>query len=270
MTSYFAPSAIYTLNARELVENAYLTAGIGVPTVVDALYDTIRDEPAPYEIAVEYATAALDSTRPADELVEEAIARIQRAQALEQFREVYHRTVEQIANERIDTFRDTAVQAVTPAFNKVVKTLTTAAAKLDRDEPLSHEKAFEQDTTREHKIVTDALTTLGAYVFTPMISPGDHIPGAWKLLPIVSIPHVNVEQRRSHPGGGIPIVDKETPARDGIRKLIRDAQRDIDTALVRVARGEYEGVRFDLATPDELDARREAAIDAHRRQIVHV
>lgn len=266
---HYNPNTTTHLNARDNIQNAYALAGKPAPTRVDFLSARLAEEPTPYDLAVKYATQTLDADVNENTILEEAVTAITRAQAVEMFRGVYERTIDGIALERIDTMRDTAVKELTPAFTKTIKQLTTTASSLDENKPLSPETAFEQDTTADYKQAVDLIAVLAGYAAihntaaTQMHMPS-HIA---KLLPIIHIEET-VQERGQHHAGSFLSANHAalTPATHAVRALNRDASRDIDLALINIARNKYDGITLKLGTTADLATRTERVITALVRE----
>jgi len=260
--TYFKPTTITRMNARAAVDDAYRAAGMTPPTIVDALDQAIAAEPSPYELAVEYANRALDGTNDPDTLIEEATERITRAQALEQFRDVYARTVEQLAYERIGDTRAQAAADLAPALTKLAKQLAKHATQLDPEHPLDKDRAFETDASTHWRAATDALAHLSAFVFAEAHS--DRInPLVARSLQIVNIPDVAPE-RYAVTGMGVHtrIPDEHTPRRWAIRKVLDGLRSNPDETLVLIARGTWPEISLTLCAGDEHARRVRAAENA--------
>lgn len=263
--SIYQPATIHGENARSVIDEAYAFAGLTPPTNVDAISEAISSEPDPHAVAVAYATRALDKNQDPAELVAEAITSIQRAQALEQFRDIYHRVVDSIALERIDEKRTQAVKDLSPAFNREIKNLVKASGQLDKSNPLDRDTAFNTDTTAAWKTATGILETLHRYQIAP-INRGDVPAPLASILGIVTIPDVDMEEADFNVGG--VLVDAGQPGyaeRNQIRTLVSAVNTDRDRALVNIARGKWSHISFELADTEEADRRITAAHNALTR-----
>jgi len=266
--SIYQPNTVHGLNARAVIDAAYTHAGLTPPTNVDAISEALAKEPTPHAVAVEYATRALDTTNDPTELVDEAIAQVTRAQAVEQFRSIYEHAVDGIALERIDETRTRAVADLTPAFNQAVKELAKAAAKLDNAQPLDRDVAFNTDTTAAWKTATGILAGLSVYAIAPVNTTGNVPPALGQMLGVVSIPSVNMQQAVPVARSEAYIIDADEPekkVRDEIRAFARDLTHDLDHALIEVARGKWEHISFAIADSAEAERRAEAAHNALTR-----
>ncbi|KAA9148573.1 hypothetical protein F6B41_02785 [Microbacterium lushaniae] len=267
--SYFTPTNVNHLNGLDNIHDGYVLAGLPVPTRVDFLSTRLAEEPTAYDVAVKYATQALDGDVDENTILTEAIAAITRAQAVEKFRDVYDHTITGLALERIDQMRDQAVKDLTPTFNKTVKQLTTVVGKLDDKKPLSPEVAFDQDTTAEYKQAVALLTTLAGYasIHITASTHGDVPHHIARLLPLISIGETTREIGQWQHGSFLSANQGAlTPATGAVRALDRDASRDIDQTVVDIARGKYNGVSFKLADTNELAQRIERAATALVRE----
>ncbi|MDQ1130670.1 hypothetical protein [Microbacterium sp. SORGH_AS_0888] len=268
--SIYNPETLNHLNARDLIDRAYQAAGLTAPNRVSAFSALLREEPTAHDVAVKYATLAVDGERDAKKLLEDAIRDTARATAADSLRDIVNRTIDAIALERIDTLREKATKDLTRPFNTVTKRLTDAAKKLDHKDPLNREIAFDQDTTEAFKEAQAALAALAAFTFA---APNhiDYVNArASRILAIVDVPVVDTPASavRGALNGPRPVKDADTGRRNTIKWLLVDADRDIDRTLIRIARGEYQGVTFSLATPEALERRTRSAQMANRVTIL--
>ena len=266
--TYYIPNTVHGLNARAVIDAAYTHAGLTAPTNVDVISAALAIEPTPHDVAVEYATRALDNTHDPEDLVDEAITRVARAQAVEQFRSIYEGAVDAIALEHIEDTRAQAVADLTPAFDRATKELVKAAKKLDPTNPLDRDAAFNNDTTAEWKTATGILAILPGYAITPTDVSGNVPYALAQVLGIVSIPSVNIEEAIPDARGGGYIVDAADPEkhkRDQIRDFATALTHDMDHALIRVARGTWDTISFAIADGAEADRRTTAAHNAMTR-----
>lgn len=263
---YYTTSPISSLNSLSVIENAYTAAGLKVPTIAEDVSKALTAEPDAVQVAADYTRKVIDAAEgSAAELIEQALAAVARAQAAETLRRTFYAVSDQVVAERADELRDQAVKDLTPAFKRTVKALTTAASKLDVKRPLDRDVAFDTDTTAEFKQATVTLAQLAAFVFR--VTHTDPPMVGARLLPIVSIPDATPER-----GAGSRYTPWQSERgqeghkeRNAIRRLARDAEEDIDRAVLGVALGKYHGVTLALADTTELERRRVAFENANTR-----
>lgn len=264
VTRYFTPETITHLSARDAIDRAYATAGLTPPSRVDAITAILAAEPEPHEIAATYAAKSLEGGSDAKALAEEALTAWQRAVTVETFRTTYDRVVDAVAGEKISELRSNTITAVTKPFNTLVKRLEKAAVKLDQQQPLNRERAFEQDTTAEVKEAEAILTTLSAFAFTPAVTVHGN---AAKLLAIVSIPEVEQEVVTRTFGGSTFVAPADSDSqRSAVRAMLRAAEDDLDTTLVNIARGRWNNIQFAIADDQEMQRREQAHHNATVRK----
>lgn len=265
---YYNNTLINHLNSRTVVEDAYRAAGLPVPSSVDAISERLSAEPTMYDVAVDYAKRTMSADHDAEAFVAEAIEAIQRAAAIQTFRDIYERTIEQVALENIENTRKLAVEDLAGPFARVVKMLQRALTKLDPANPLDQQIAFDNDTTAEYRAAVAALSSLGAYAIAPASSTIGPDNAMHPLLPIVKIPTIPYAESfiPDSAFGGEPIRDEYSPARDAIQQVRQVASKSKDEAIIRIARGEFPGVALHLATPEEL-IERSTSYDNTRRRV---
>lgn len=266
--SVFTPNTIHALNSRAVIDDAYTNAGLTPPSNVDIISEALASEPSTHDVAVDYATRSLSKNNDPEQLVAEAIAAITRAQAVDQFRDIYNRAVDGIAFERIDETRTNAAADLTPVFNRTIKDLQKAAAKLDEADPLDRDVAFNNDTTAAWKNATGILAALGHYSIADIPNPGNVTPGLHHVLGIVTIPDVEMEEYVPSSHGTGDIVDAGDPehqTRNEIRSFATALSHDLDHALIQVARGKWEHISYSIADTTEAERRATAAHNALTR-----
>lgn len=263
---YFHNTPIHNLNARTAVDDAYRAANITPPTIVDQLTDTFHNEPTPYETAIKFVHRSLSNSEDPEKLISEAITAIQRAHAVAEFKDLYERTSEGVALERIDEFREQAAKDLAAPFGKIVTRLKTAANKLDSKKPLDKETAFQDDTSAELKAATGALTLLSEFALYPIHATNIN-PGMAQILPLVNIPTVTSMEPYSRGVFNVQAAprDEDSLSRNTIRTLARHAERDVDEAILSIARGKYDGITLSIPTPAEYATRVQSAHNALNR-----
>lgn len=143
---------------------------------------------------------------------------------------------------------------LTPAFAAWVARLKDAAARLDQAKPLDLDAAVREDTTKELKEARAALTELAAYSGMFTHQPiRNALPGlGWAVLTILDLPECAVDLILNSLADTPPVLNpSEVGGSLTVRRLAHALDRDADAALVAVARGDYAGVSFSLADPDE-------------------
>lgn len=266
-THYYAPATISHINSRDVIENAYLAAGLTPPSSVDALSELLANEMEPHEVAARYANKSIDGKEPAEKLLEDALQAWQRAQAAESFRATYDRVVDALANERISELRDAALKVLDKPFKALTKRLAAAAEMLDANSPLDRDVAFQQDTSAQLKEAEAILTTLSHYRIT---SEPTLIGSASALLPIVTIPDIEQEEITRSTMGDIftTPADAASQQRNQVRAMLNAAEKDLDTTIINIARGQWEGISLSLANDDEMQRRATAHHNATVRKSV--
>lgn len=246
------------------IARAYTLAGVKPPTVAGDALDALAAEPGAAAVAATLAREAYAAT-DATTYLEAALDRIARAHAADALRAAVERVFESVA---LAGMRETLTQAaadLAPAFARTVTSLTKAAAKLDRDKPLDVNNAVRDDTTKELKAAQAALAALGTFASIHNNGPTRNGPPALaRAIPVLALPACVVEVVVPSFATKPPALNAaEMEGSETVRRLSRDLARDLDAALVAVARGEYPGVSFTLADPEQLRARQAEADRAH-------
>lgn len=168
--------------------------------------------------------------------------------------EQLHRTGE---GGNVTAARQAVTDAIAPEFSATVKALTAAVAKLDHDEPLSAEGAFERDTTREHKAACRALTQLASFAALRW----GKLPDSWgatsrtaaanALSGIVTVPQPgwigSDGSKLSQPEPG----SNPEPQNDVMLGVLDAYASDPDAAIIAIARGDFPGVTLALSDSAE-------------------
>lgn len=269
MAQFYTRPATHNLNQFARIADAYTLAGLTAPTYVAELKRTINEAPTVDQVAATIATEALDAT-DAQEFYEDALKKIQRAHAADALKEAFNRNIQRVQDSKANHYRATAADDLTPAFNKITKALSTAAAKLPAHNPLDMAASIDAGTGAEYKTARDTLAQLGTYAsIHHNLTPGQLPTVLAALLPILALPTAVIEHVKPNLGESVVTINTSAMGPTlSIRKLANDAALDLDTALVNVAAGRYEGITLDLATPSELNARRINATNAYTRKTV--
>lgn len=244
---------------------AYLLAGVTEPSRSLRIAELIDETPTARQVADHLALEALTATN-AELFFKDMLAKIRDAQAADVFRDVFRSRMVEHARQQAHTTLEQTVDDLTPAFNKVVKAMEVAASKLPPHAPLDMTANVEADTTAEYKTVRASLNLLGQYssVFVQN-TPGDLPVDLNRLLPVVDLPDATVETVTG-------LARQTTNAHEltgttAIRDLAAAASEDLDLALIRVARGDFPGVRLALAKPADVRARIAQVITAYQTRM---
>lgn len=265
MSIYTRPVVIEATQVAA-INKAYRTAGVTIPTRAVAVQELVNNEPTAKQVTREIAAEALTATDP-EGFYKEALSLIQRAHAADALRSAFGPAIAEATRNTMPGLLKQAAADLSPAFNKLSAAFAAAAKNLPATDPLNPDSAIETDTTRELKAARSALMELATYagIYPQGIPQG--VPVAiMALLPIVALPTCVAEVVSNTPYEPAPVLNK--PKLNGtyaVRKLGHDAREDVDAALIGVAAGRYPGVTLSLATPEELQTRRENAEQAQRR-----
>lgn len=253
----------------DTIVRTYNAAGLTPPTLAVGIRDRINTAPTVHQVAVKLADEALTTTDP-DAWYEDALEQLRTAQAAEALNKAFNANYSAAVLRHVPTIQAQAAEDLTPLFNKHAKALTTAAAKLPQATPLDMAANVEADTAAEYKTTRAALATFGtlASIYKATV-PGEIPPALNQLLPVVALPDAVKEQVAKSYGESIKVLNaSKLGGSRAIRQLADDARKDIDVALINVARGHYEGITLSFATPQELTERRANATRAHQRESI--
>lgn len=251
----------------DTIVRTYNAAGLNPPTLAVGIRDRINQAPNVHQVAARLADEALTATDP-DAWYEDALEQLRTAQAAEALTKAFNANYSTAVLRHVPAIQGQAAEDLAPAFNKHAKALTAAAGKLPATTPLDMAANVEADTATEYKTTRAALATFGtlASIYKTTV-PGEIPVELNKLLPVIALPDAVKEQTAKTYGESVKVLNESKLAGTRtIRKLADDARKDIDVALINVARGHYEGVTLALATPQELTERRRNAITAHQRE----
>lgn len=234
------------------IDAAYKAAGATAPpnqyAEVRAL---IADTPSVDQVAAEYALMAYDTDTPA-KTVTEATKAIEKAMAANALKDAFLKGERAAAARMAPDLTKTAALDITPAFNKDVALLTEAAQALDHNHPLDPERAVATDTGAALTTVRTILPRLATYASIYAVTPTPASPALNKLLAIISLPTIVRERAYRSLTEGVNTINKEEAAGTfTVRQLSNDATSDIDLTIIRIARGDYEGVALSLHVPGE-------------------
>lgn len=251
----------------DIIVRTYKAAGLTPPTLATGIRDRINQAPTVQQVAAELADRALSTTNP-DEWYEEALERLRTAQAAEALTKAFNTNYQDAVRRHVPALQAQAAEDLAPVFNKHAKALTAAAKKLPEAKPLDMAANVEADTAAQYKTTRSALAAFGtlASIYRSTV-PGDIPPALNQLLPVITLPDAVKELvARTHFETVKVLNESQLEGTRTIRKLAEDAKKDIDLALINVARGHYDGVSLALATPQELTERRRNAITAYQRE----
>lgn len=250
-----------------VIVRTYAAAGLNPPTLAVGIRDRINQAPTVNAVAARLADEALNTTDP-DAWYEDALDQLRTAQAAESLAKAFNANYADAVRRHVPAIQAQAAEDLAPVFNKHTKALTAAAGKLPANSPLDMAANVEADTTPDYKTARAALTTYGvlASIYKSTF-PGEIPPALNQLLPVVALPDAVKEQVARTPFETVKVLNESQLAGTrAIRLLADDAHKDIDVALINVARGHYEGITLALATPQELTERRRNALNAHQRE----
>ena len=266
--TYFRRSTTIADRQHEAITRAYRAAGITPPNARADALDAINTEPGAVAVANELAREA-HTADDAQRFMENALERLARAQAGDALRTALAQVEPQVRRETMPTTLARATADLGPAFATTVKELTAAAAKLDHDKPLNLDNAVRDDSTKALKAAQAALAALGPYASMFTLRPSQHLPvNLTAVLPLLALPECVIELRAPSMANFGPVINAADCAGSyTVRDLARAMERDVDSALVAVARGDFEGVTFQLAANAlEVDQRSRTANRAHARR----
>lgn len=251
----------------DTIVRTYAAAGLNPPTLAVGIRDRINKAPNAHQVAVKLADQALTTTDP-DAWYEDALEQLRTAQAAEALNKAFNANYSASVLRHIPVIQAQAAEDLTPVFNKHAKALTTAAGKLPQSNPLDMAANVEADTASEYKTTRTALATFAtlASIYRSTV-PGEVPPALNQLLPVVALPNAVKERVARSYGESVKVLNEsQLNGTRVIRQLADDARKDIDVALINVARGKYEGITLALATPQELTERRRNALTAYQRE----
>lgn len=254
----FNPTIVTTINQLDHIAQAYTAAGVTMPSGSKPFADLVNNAPTAADVATEIAWETFNEGTDPSELYESAITRIQRAMAADTLRRVYSQVASNVKQENLTNVLDRAAADLNPAVARSAKALKAAGDKLRPGNPLSLDAAIEDDTTKEYKTAVKELRQLAIFAGLYEVRVGGSVPanGISKLISILDLPECNVERiTRAGLGKSETVNPHEMAGTLTVRKVDHDIRKDIDAALIGVARGDYEGVTFSLANPEEYRER---------------
>ncbi|PWF82011.1 hypothetical protein [Kocuria rosea] len=245
----FAPASGIPSLVPERVAAAYSVAGLDAPTVpghaIGAALRAIPDAPA---LARQLVGEAHDySDEDPAVWLDSARARLADAQALDLLRETWARTGGEALAARGPRLTDQAASDLRGAFDKAVRGLTQAVAKLDPARPLDPETAVARDAGAALTTARRELARLGAFagIHPAVLNTG--YGSLNKLAPILAIEGAAVERIAHSVGEHRTVLNEDQLGTTrAVRRLAEDGKQDLDLAVLGVARGDYQGVSLRL------------------------
>jgi hypothetical protein len=254
------------------ITDAYAAFGLTPPTrAIDIRILVNNNGVNVNEVAARLAQEALTTDLEPADWYAAALDQVREAQAQEALTGAFNRSYSDAVTRALPQYLQGASTDLTPALDKIIRRLTTAAKKLPAGKSaLDPEANLSNDTGTALMEARNALTQLGtAASIYQVTQPGDIPVVLNTLLPVVDLPDATPEQIKASIGIDITVINTaELSGTYAIRRLAQDAKDDIDIAIINIARGEYEGTTLGLATPDELRERRTTAITAHKRETI--
>lgn len=275
MTRYYTPTAplgigggYEQLPGRLAV--AYRTAGLPAPRfdrTDDALAALGRPHDVIHELVEEYLTG--DSDTNPEQLVEDALKEMWRADAVDRLRSVIRKVGPQVATRKRPEMVGRARTDLEPAIRTHLATLRKAAPALPANDPFDAEAVLAADAGKQHKAVIGALQALTALVGPLLpapfgLRPEDLPRAAEQALALIAIP-LDLEPEVYYESA----VTNPSERRERVRALTSDLRElGHDRLLLAVARGHYgDDVTLDLfATDAELRRRCDAMAAANKRE----
>lgn len=262
--TYYNPKPLIQILAEQTYADAYTAVGATMPPASKPLLKLMDDEPTPGDVISQFGIDAADTTDHAATL-EEYVTKLARAHSIRELKRASESIYARTAG-RLD--RDDAEHMKTfgPAADKAIKNLTAALKELDPTDPLNKEQAFNTDTTVAWKKATTALQQLSALASIRNIDTSQLGKNA-RILPIVELPETIVEPY-NRTASGARIIDGDSLNKQivkdthTVRRLLSAAGRDIDSAIIGIARGEYGNVKLKFGTSSELHERTQRATDS--------
>lgn len=275
-TTYYTPTGTH-LDRPEKIAAAYRRAGLTAPNNHGPILEALEAYPSVGDVAAELALEAVtrdDVTDTAD-WITQAAARIREAQAVEALRTEVAMAVPVVVEEQLPAMVDRAVTDLAKHVAAAGKALGKAAEVLPaQGDPFDLQAVVDLDATKEMRAAQAALADLAVFasVHTQPHPTGPLTPGMARLLPVVELPEVVVEQRVKSIGGYGPTLNEDRlKGTRAVRTLANLADREgVDRALCDVARGRWDGIRIRLAGWDELEQRVAAVHAAHEVEQVEV
>lgn len=262
-TSYYSPMTGTDRNTMARIDAAAKYTGKrSDPHPAMILRQRISEAPATTDVAAALAREAmtLDATTDLDQWHADALDRIREAQAADTLRASFNTAWHDAQRAVAAAMVTQAVKDSQRSFAATVKALTDTTAHLPQTNPLDPETNIRADTGQHLTAAREALAALAIFGALVMVKSSDSVPPAlMKVLPIIDIPQPTVELRNQW-------LDSLNPDELEVTNVVRDLaaalREDTDETLVRIARGDFPGVTFSLATSADYQDRAARARDA--------
>lgn len=267
---YYAPKFATHLDHADRIVGLYEYAGMPAPDHSFAIQRAIDQQPGTHEVALTLAQEALTAT-DVDEFIADAAARMSQAQAVDMLRDTLQRTIDAALTESLPERVDEAAADLTPTFDKLVAGFKRAVAKLPERAPLDQQAVIDADATKEYRAALHALHALAEYagaLHTSQVEQGlGNAPASIaQVLTILELPEIEVEivdtDARRLTGMSQALNENELRGTRTVRRLCNAIEKDIDHALIEVARNKFDGVQFKLTNTEGMRHRREQTSDA--------
>ena len=252
------------------LDSLYSMLGLKQPTTYRDTRDLILAAPSADDVALRLAYAAYEAKDP-KKLVADAVKELQAAQAAEALKDAFLKAERTAATTTIRALVDQGVEDAGEAFEKDTRALIEAAAHLDPDHPLDAEAAIQRDAGVHLTTARGVLARLGTYASIHMhVGANTGAPAnLTHILPIISLPEIVKEQVYRSPA----VTDRTANPNDTqgtftVRRLGIDAQRNLDDTIIGIARGDYEGVTFNLNTQTEASRNGSLMRTVHTQAVV--
>ena len=248
----------------------YNMLGLRPPTTYRDVRDLIIAAPSADDVAMRLAYAAYEADNPT-KLVADAVKEIQAAHAAEALKDAFLKAERTAATTTVGKLVDQGVNDAREAFEKDTRALIEAATHLDPDHPLDAEAAVSLDAGVHLTTARTILARLGTYASIHMHAGANTGAPAnlCKLLPILGLPEIVQEEiYRSVTESTRTANPDDVQGTLTVRRLGRDAQHNLDDTIVGIARGDYQGVTFNLNTRGETGSNGSAMRAVHTQKVV--
>ncbi|MBG6218427.1 hypothetical protein IWX75_002910 [Arthrobacter sp. CAN_A6] len=225
-TAIFNRAATNDYTQLAQIVAAYKAAGLTPPTPALGIRDRITAAPTTDQVSARLADEALTTTDP-EQWYTDALEQLRTAQAADALKAAFGRNYHAAVHRALPELLGQATADLTPSFDKVVRTLTTAAKQLPAGvAALDPETNIAADTGGALNKARHSIEQLTPYASIYQLNPVQNVPPALvKLLPILDLPHAEVEQIAKT--AGIDISTLNTDQLDGtltIRRLTEEAK----------------------------------------------
>lgn len=270
--TFFTPKPTSSYTQFKMIAEAYEAFGLKAPTRAHDIKRLVEAEGQSVQAtANDLALEALTTDKDPQQWYTDALTQIKEAQARETLTKAFGRSYSDAVARAMPAYLEDTVTDLTPTVTDTIGRLTTAASQLPAGTAaLDPEANLANDSGAALQQARAALTLLGEAVSIYQASTPGQLPVALnRILPIVDLPTAQPEQIAKSMGTDVTVLNTdELTGTYAIRQLADDAKDNIDIALINVARGAYEGITLNLATPAELGERRAEAITGYQRKTV--